>query len=154
MENALLAGVSPAPKQGPQNAVLTIDPVSMRSARTPFLASCIYIGVLAGYTESVNSSAPMLLPLSISAASQIFSYPPPAHPAIIPCSTYSLPSLTLSLSVKSTLPSRLTSARFSTSSSMSMRLAFSSSMVYVLLGWNGMAIIGLTVDRSTYTTPS
>ena len=39
IENALLAGVSPAPKHGPQNAVLTIAPVSIRSASLPFLAS-------------------------------------------------------------------------------------------------------------------
>ena len=84
IENALFAGVSPAPKQGPQNAVLTIAPVSMRSARRPFLASSIYIGVLAGYTLNVNSSAPIEWPLNMSAAAQIFSNPPPAQPAIIP----------------------------------------------------------------------
>lgn len=82
--NALFAGVSPAPKQGPQNAVLTIAPVSIRSARRPFLASSIYIGVLAGYTLNVNSSAPIEWPLNMSAAAQIFSNPPPAQPAIIP----------------------------------------------------------------------
>ncbi len=36
--NALLAGVSPAPKQGPQNAVFTTAPVPISSARTPFLS--------------------------------------------------------------------------------------------------------------------
>ena len=78
----MFAGVSPAPKQGPQNAVLTIAPVSIRSARRPFLASSIYIGVLAGYTLNVNSSIEW--PLNMSAAAQIFSNPPPAQPAIIP----------------------------------------------------------------------
>ena len=42
------------------------------------------IGVDAGYTLNVNSSAPMEEPFKISAASQIFSNPPPAHPAMIP----------------------------------------------------------------------
>jgi len=107
--------VSPAPKQGPQNAVFTIAPVSIRSASLPFLASSIYIGVLAGYTLNVNSSAPIECPLNISAAAHIFSNPPPAHPAMIPWSTYSLPSLILLVSLKSTCPSRLTSAFFSTS---------------------------------------
>ena len=35
-ERALLAGVSPAPKQGPQNAVLIVAPAPMRSAMAPF----------------------------------------------------------------------------------------------------------------------
>ena len=39
MENALLAGVSPAPKHGPQNAVLTIAPVSINFATAPFFTS-------------------------------------------------------------------------------------------------------------------
>ena len=42
---------------------------------------------LAGYTLKVKASAPMLVPLKMSAAAQIFSNPPPAHPAMIPCST-------------------------------------------------------------------
>ena len=29
------------------------------------------------------------------------------------------------------------------------KLAFNSSIVYVLLGWNGIAIIGLILDKST-----
>ena len=87
MENALLAGVSPAPKHGPQNAVLTMVPVAIRSASIPFFASSIYIGVLAGYTLSVNSSEPIERPRRMSAAAQIFSNPPPAQPAIIPWST-------------------------------------------------------------------
>ena len=32
MESPLFAGVSPAPKQGPQNAVRTVAPASIRSA--------------------------------------------------------------------------------------------------------------------------
>ena len=39
MENALFAGVSPAPKHGPQNAVLTIAPVSIRDATAPFFTN-------------------------------------------------------------------------------------------------------------------
>ena len=62
-------------------------PVCIRSASLPFLASSIYIGVLAGYMLNVNSSAPIERPFNISAAAQIFSNPPPAHPAIIPWST-------------------------------------------------------------------
>ena len=57
-------------------------------------------------------------------------------------------------SVNGTLFPRLTAARFSTSARISSRLAFSSSIVYALLGWNGIAIIGRTADRSTHTTPS
>ena len=37
IENALFAGTSPAPKHGPQNAVLTVAPVSMIFAMLPFL---------------------------------------------------------------------------------------------------------------------
>ena len=36
MLSALLAGVSPAPKHGPQKAVFTMAPVAMRSAMAPF----------------------------------------------------------------------------------------------------------------------
>ena len=57
------------------------------SAAHPFLINSIYTGIDAGYTLNVNSSEPMLLPFKISAAAQIFSNPPPAQPAIIPCST-------------------------------------------------------------------
>ena len=41
MLNALLAGVSPAPKQGPQKAVFITAPVSSRAAAQPFLISSI-----------------------------------------------------------------------------------------------------------------
>ena len=39
MLKALLAGVSPAPKQGPQNAVFITAPVSKIEAAQPFLIS-------------------------------------------------------------------------------------------------------------------
>ena len=94
--NALFAGVSPAPKQGPQNAVLRIAPVSRIAAAAPFFTTSMNIGVEAGYTLSVNLSFPIKWPLRISAAAQMFSNPPPAQPAIIPCSTMNLPSLILS----------------------------------------------------------
>jgi len=84
---ALLAGVSPAPKQGPQNAVFITPPAAIISAAHPFLINSIYTGIEAGYTLSVNSSAPMLCPFNISAAAQMFSNPPPAQPAMIPWST-------------------------------------------------------------------
>ena len=48
IENAPLAGTSPAPKQGPQKADLTRAPVSIRVATVPFLTSSIYTGWLAG----------------------------------------------------------------------------------------------------------
>ena len=48
IESALFAGVSPAPKQGPQNAVLIIAPVFMISAARPLLTSSIITGILAG----------------------------------------------------------------------------------------------------------
>ena len=87
IENALFAGVSPAPKHGPQNAVLRTAPVPRSFAAHPFLISSIYTGIDAGYTLKVNSSDPIVLPSRISAAAQMFSNPPPAHPATIPCST-------------------------------------------------------------------
>ena len=102
----------------------------------------------------MNSSGPMLAPFKISAAAQIFSNPPPAQPAIIPWSTYSLPFFTLLFKSKLTAPSKLTCARFSQSSKISKRFAFSSSIVYVLLGWNGIAIIGLISLRSISIMPS
>ena len=41
MDRALFAGVSPAPKHGPQNAVFTTVPASIRSATAPFFTSSI-----------------------------------------------------------------------------------------------------------------
>ena len=52
-----------------------------------------------------------------------------AQPAMIPWSTYSFPLRTLSLRFKSTAPLKLTCAFFSQSSKMSIRFAFSSSIV-------------------------
>ena len=99
IENALFAGVSPAPKHGPQNAVLSTAPVSRSFAAHPFLISSMYIGIEAGYTLSVNLPLPMLLFSSMSLTAQIFSNPPPAHPATIPCSTTNFPSIILSVSL-------------------------------------------------------
>ncbi len=87
MLNPPLAGTSPAPKHGPQNAVRTVAPAPISFSTAPFFTSCIKTGWLAGYTLKENSSAPIFFPDRISAASQIFSKPPPAHPAITPCST-------------------------------------------------------------------
>ena len=150
----MLAGVSPAPKQGPQNAVLSTAPVCIILAAQPFLIISIYTGIEAGYTLNVNAPFPIYLPSRISAAAQMFSNPPPAQPAIIPCSTTNLPSFTLSLREYSTAPSSETRAFFSTSSRMSKRFSFNSSIVYVLLGWKGIAIIGLMVDKSILMMPS
>ena len=90
----------------------------------------------AGYTLKVKLSEPMELPFRMSAAAQMFSKPPPAQPAMMPCSTMNFPFFTLSFKWNSSgepsaafAPPRLTSARFSVSSRMSVRLAFSSSMV-------------------------
>ena len=66
MLNALLAGVSPAPKQGPQKAVFITAPVSITAAAQPFRTSSIYTGIEAGYTLRVKLSAPMELPFRIS----------------------------------------------------------------------------------------
>ena len=41
MLKPLLAGVSPAPKQGPQKAVFMTAPVSIRAAAAPFFTSSI-----------------------------------------------------------------------------------------------------------------
>ena len=43
-ERPLCMGVSPAPKQGPQKAVLTMAPAVMRSAIYPFLARSMKTG--------------------------------------------------------------------------------------------------------------
>ena len=53
-------------------------------AAQPLRISSMYMGMDAGYTLKVNSSAPMYLPFRMSAAAQIFSNPPPAQPAMIP----------------------------------------------------------------------
>ena len=59
MLKALLAGVSPAPKQGPQKAVFMTAPVSRIVAAAPFLISSMYTGMEAGYTLNVKASEPM-----------------------------------------------------------------------------------------------
>ena len=48
MLRLLLAGVSHAPKQGPQKAVLTVAPAVIRSSRVPFSTSSIFMGWLPG----------------------------------------------------------------------------------------------------------
>ena len=45
---ALFAGVSPAPKQGPQNAVFNIAPDSRIAYAAPFFTTSMKIGVDAG----------------------------------------------------------------------------------------------------------
>ena len=74
---------------------------------------------------------------------------PPAQPAIIPCCTLKRPFSILSVSVNGALPPLTFSASFSTLLKISPRFAFNSSISYVLLGWNGRAIIGLMVLKST-----
>ena len=44
MLKALFAGVSPAPKQGPQKAVLNIAPAARRSATAPLRTKSMYTG--------------------------------------------------------------------------------------------------------------
>ena len=100
IDNPLFAGVSPAPKQGPQKAVFTTAPLSIRSATAPFLVVSINTGCDEGYTFKLNSSKPVLCPLSICAASITFEYVPPAQPAMIPCDTRSFPFSILSTSFK------------------------------------------------------
>ncbi len=48
MEKPLFAGVSPAPKHGPQNAVFKTAPVSISRAAAPFRTSSIQMGMDAG----------------------------------------------------------------------------------------------------------
>ncbi len=48
MEKAPLAGVSPAPKQGPQKASRSITPLSTRSAATPLRLMASVTGWLPG----------------------------------------------------------------------------------------------------------
>ena len=54
-------------------------------------------GWLAGYRLMVKVSAPMLLPRMMSVMVMMFSNVPPEQPATTPCSTYTWPSLTLSV---------------------------------------------------------
>ena len=46
--NALFDGVSPAPKQGPQNAVFITPPAPIIEAAAPFLINSMYTGIDAG----------------------------------------------------------------------------------------------------------
>ena len=144
-----MQGVSPAPKHGPQNAVLMIAPASIRSAIRPFLTRSINTGWEEGYTASENSPSPQLFPFNAWAASTTLVKLPPAQPAIIPCCTLKRPFSILSVSVNGALPPLTFSASFSTLLKISPRFAFNSSISYVLLGWNGRAIIGLMVLKST-----
>ena len=48
MERVLLAGVSPAPKQGPQKAGFITHPASMSLAAAPFLVTAREMGVEEG----------------------------------------------------------------------------------------------------------
>ena len=126
----LFGGTSPAPKHGPQKAVLIVAPAAIRSAIAPFFTRLINVGWLDGYTLSAYSPLPIVWPRKISAASQILSYVPPAQPAITPCCTWSLPFLILSLSVKLALePANFSAASFSTFAKISSKLALSSSIV-------------------------
>ena len=65
------AGVSPAPKHGPQNAVLIVAPAAINSDIEPFWTSSIITGWDDGYTDNENSSFPQLCPFIIDAASTI-----------------------------------------------------------------------------------
>ena len=48
MDSAPLAGTSPAPKQGPQNAVRTVAPLAISWLMTPVRTSSIMMGWLPG----------------------------------------------------------------------------------------------------------
>ena len=48
MENSPLAGVSPAPKHGPQKHSRMIAPAEAMSVSAPFFISWIYAGMLPG----------------------------------------------------------------------------------------------------------
>ncbi len=80
----LFAGTSPAPKQGPQNAVFITAPASISLFMHPILLRAYATGWLCGYTDNEKRSLPVSPFPSISEASIMFSYVPPAHPAIIP----------------------------------------------------------------------
>ena len=109
------AGVSPAPKHGPQKAVLTTAPADIRSSRHPFAASSIIAGWLPGYTESGKPRVPR--PLSICAAATTLSNMPPEQPAIIPWSArispfFEILSVRPSFSVSSSKAARASSSTF------------------------------------------
>ena len=150
MLNPLFAGVSPAPKHGPQNAVLIVAPVAINVDIAPFSNKSINTGWEDGYTASENSSFPQFLPFNISAACITLVYVPPEHPAIIPCWTCNFPSTILSVKLNSISGLSINFlASSSTLVSISSRFAFNSSISYTLLGWNGKAIIGFISLKST-----
>ena len=97
-ERPLLAGTSPAPKQGPQKLGLMTAPVSSRSAVVPILVSSRLTGTLVGYTSRVKAPLPVEPPRRMSAASVMLSNRPPAHPAMTPWSAHTPPSWILSVS--------------------------------------------------------
>ena len=72
MLKPLLQGVSPAPKQGPQNAVRMMAPASIRSDTAPFFTRSENTGWEEGYTDRENSSQPQFFPFKAAAASIIF----------------------------------------------------------------------------------
>ena len=69
MESPLWQGVSPAPKQGPQNAVRMIAPAAIRSEMAPFFTRSANTGWEEGYTARENWSQPQSCPLKAFAAS-------------------------------------------------------------------------------------
>ena len=83
-ENALFDGVSPAPKQGPQNAVLTVTPDAISSAAAPLRTSSMNTGMLDGYADTSKPALPTVCPFRMDAAAQRFSNVPPAQPAMMP----------------------------------------------------------------------
>ena len=80
----LLAGTSPAPKQGPQKLGLMTAPVCSRSVVTPSRVSSSETGTEVGYTSKVKAPLPVLPPRMMSAASVMLSNRPPAQPAMTP----------------------------------------------------------------------
>ena len=69
MLNPLWAGVSPAPKQGPQNAVRITAPAPISSVTAPLVIRSASTGWEEGYTASEKSPLPQFLPRRAWAAS-------------------------------------------------------------------------------------
>ena len=113
-ERALLAGTSPAPKQGPQKQGLKRTPASSSACCTPFCISSRFTGMEGGYTDREKGPQPTSPPERMAAASAMLSYIPPAHPAMIPCCTTSLPSTSWSVRERVALPPNCSAARCST----------------------------------------
>ncbi len=155
MDSAPLAGVSPAPKQGPQKAFLSTAPAAISLAVEPLRTRARACGSLAGYTERLKAWLPVLLPSRMAAVRLMFSKEPPAQPAMMPWSTQTPPSRILPRRFRLLpAPPNCRSASASTAARISSAWRTTSATGKTLLGWKGRAIMGSILPRSTRIRPS